>query len=418
MISFKGNHNQAPERSIMKRRKDTKGRVLRKGESQRKDGVYMYRWTDLFGERKSVYAGTLEELRREEDAVQAELQSGIRRNNITLNDQIEWYLSTRGQLKSSTRENYIYYYHHTIENSFLGRMRVRDIRKSHILKFYADCKAKGYSNGTIAILQKILHPAFELALDDDVIGKNPSKGCLKDYSDFTEKKQALTLDEEKEFLSRVKESPRMNWLYPMYAIILITGMRISEVLGLTWNDVDMENRIIHINHQLLYRYIDGKVKLYVENSAKTESGVRDLPMNDEVYALFAKQKEQWFSFCGGKTGEIDGYSGFVFISKMNRQGLPIYANNVRKNLYRIVEQNEKRKVQLPPVSPHILRHTACTRMSESGMNLKVIQYMMGHHDMRTTVQVYDHADLERVSREYEKYDELRKEKSLAEKVAN
>ncbi len=113
-----------------------------------------------------------------------------------------------------------------IENSFLGRMRVRDIRKSHILKFYADCKAKGYSNGTIAILQKILHPAFELALDDDVIGKNPSKGCLKDYSDFTEKKQALTLDEEKEFLSRVKESPRMNWLYPMYAICgrIFTGL--------------------------------------------------------------------------------------------------------------------------------------------------------------------------------------------------
>ncbi|MBR3231667.1 MAG: tyrosine-type recombinase/integrase, partial [Lachnospiraceae bacterium] len=118
-----------------------------------------------------------------------------------------------------------------------------------------------------------------------------------------------------------------------------------------------------------------------------------------------------------KTGEIDGYSGFVFISKMNRQRLPIYANSVRKNLYRIVAQNEKREVQLPPISPHILRHTACTRMSESGMNLKVIQYLMGHHDMRTTVQVYDHADLERVSRESKKYDALRREKALAERIA-
>lgn len=394
------------------KRKDTKGRVLKKGETHRKDGLYMFRWTDTCGVRQYVYAHTLEDLRREEEHIQKEIQSGVMRSNITLNEQIEWYLSTRGKLKPSTKENYRYYYHHTIEPSFLGKMKLRDIKKSHILKLYADCKAEGYANGTIAILQKILHPAFELALDDDLINKNPAKGCMKDYKDSSEKKQALTLAEEKEFLSRVRENPKMSWLYPMYAILLITGLRISELLGLTWNDVDMEKRNIHINHQLLYRYVDGQTKLYIEPSAKTSSGVRDLPMSDEVYSLFSVQREQWLRICGGKTAKIDGYTGFIFVSKMSKNKLPIYANNVRRNLRRIVSQNKEREVQLPPITPHTLRHTACTRMSESGMNLKVIQYMMGHHDMRMTVEVYDHADIERVKRENTKYDDLRREKSL------
>ena len=224
--------------------------------------------------RQYVYAHTLEDLRREEEHIQKEIQSGVMRSNITLNEQIEWYLSTRGKLKPSTKENYRYYYHHTIEPSFLGKMKLRDIKKSHILKLYADCKAEGYANGTIAILQKILHPAFELALDDDLINKNPAKGCMKDYKDSSEKKQALTLAEEKEFLSRVRENPKMSWLYPMYAILLITGLRISELLGLTWNDVDMEKRNIHINHQLLYRYVDGRQNCISNPLQKRQVGPR------------------------------------------------------------------------------------------------------------------------------------------------
>ncbi len=391
----------------MKRRVDKNGRVLKKGETQRKDGLYMFRWVDSRGRQKYIYASSLEELRKKEGSVQQEMILGITRDNVTLNEQIEWYLSTRKNLKKSTASNYMYYYNHVIKDSFLGKMRLCDIRKSHILRFYADLKDEGMANGTIAIIQKILHPAFELAVDDDVIRKNPTKGCMKDYAESQEKKTALNVEQEQEFLERVKVRSSMNWLYPFYAILLITGMRLSEALGLTWEDINMNERTININHQLLYRKINNKMLLYCQDSAKTESGNRIIPMNDEVYRLFIQQKEWWFRFCRGATAEIDGYTNFVFISKMNRNGLPIYPTSVRRNINLLVQMNEERDIQLPPMSPHILRHTAATRMAESGMELKTIQYLLGHSDTRTTLQVYNHVDLERARREHKKYDTLR-----------
>lgn len=391
----------------MKRRVDKNGRVLKKGETQRKDGLYMFRWVDSRGRQKYIYASSLEELRKKEGSVQQETILGITRDNVTLNEQIEWYLSTRKNLKKSTASNYMYYYNHVIKDSFLGKMRLCDIRKSHILRFYADLKDEGMANGTIAIIQKIFHPAFELAVDDDVIRKNPTKGCMKDYAESQEKKTALTVEQEQEFLERVKVRSSMNWLYPFYAILLITGMRLSEALGLTWEDVNMNERTISINHQLLYRKIGNKMLLYCQDSAKTESGNRIIPMNDEVYRLFVLQKEGWFRFCRGEIAEIDGYSNFVFISKMNKNGLPMYPTSVRRNINLIVQMNEERDIQLPPMSPHILRHTAATRMAESGMELKTIQYLLGHSDTRTTLQVYNHVDLERARREHKKYDTLR-----------
>ena len=156
----------------MEKRKDNKGRILKKGESQRKDGKYMFRWTDLSKKRKCIYSDSLNELREQEKKIQQEQLLGISRNNNTLNQQIEMYLASKVELRNSTIQNYSAYFDRTIKNSFLGNMRVTDIKKSHILTFYSDCSVRlQYSNGTIAILQKIIHPALELDVDDDVIRK-------------------------------------------------------------------------------------------------------------------------------------------------------------------------------------------------------------------------------------------------------
>ena len=386
------------------KRKDSKGRVLRKGESQKEDNLYMYRWTDNNRKRQCCYASTLDKLREKEKAIEKEMMLGVSRTTITLNEQIEIYLQTKNNLAKSTKSNYQYYYEHSIKDSRLGNMKVIDIKKSDILMFYKRFSDGGYSSGTIQILQKIIRPSLQLACDDNVILKNPADGCTKDYSTELEKKYALTFDEEKEFLERIKNRPRMKRYYPMYAVILETGLRISEAIGLTWDDVDMDNRTININHQVQCRTVDHKYTLYA-NETKTEAGVRIIPMTDDVYRLFAEQRKVWLSTIKAPDFEVDGYKNFVFVSHVT--GKCMNHNNVRRMLRSIVDMNKDREIQLPPISPHILRHTAATRLAESGCDIKVMQYLLGHTDVRTTMRVYNHVDPERVKREMEKLENLR-----------
>ncbi len=386
------------------KRKDSKGRVLRKGESQKEDNLYMYRWTDNNRKRQCCYASTLDKLREKEKAIEKEIMLGVSRTTITLNEQIEIYLQTKNNLAKSTKSNYQYYYEHSIKGSRLGNMKVIDIKKSDILMFYKQFSDGGYSAGTIQILQKIVRPSLQLACDDNVILKNPADGCTKDYSTELEKKYALTFDEEKEFLERIKNRPRMKRYYPMYAIILETGLRISEAIGLTWDDVDMEKRTISINHQVQCRTVEHKYTLFA-NTTKTEAGVRIIPMTDDVYRLFVEQRNVWLSTIKASDFEVDGYKNFVFVSHVT--GKCMNHNNVRRMLRSVVDMNKDREIQLPPISPHILRHTAATRLAESGCDIKVMQYLLGHTDVRTTMRVYNHVDPERVKREMEKLENLR-----------
>lgn len=392
------------------KRKDRQGKVLKKGETQRQDNTYMYRWLNNSGKRECIYARTLVELRNMEQEIEREIALGISRKTYTLNEQIERYLKTKVSLANSTRENYKYYFEHVIRESQLGKTKVIEIRKSDILLFYNYLTEQGLSIGTIKIIHKIIRPALQLACDDNVIAKNPADGCTREYTDDIEKKYALTFEEEKEFLDRINMRPRMKRYYPMYAIMLHTGLRISEVIGLTWNDIDMDKRILHVNHQIQYRKMQGYMKLYA-NDTKTNAGNRSIPMTDELYHLFIEQKKVWLMTKKEPDFNVDGYKDFVFVSHMT--GRCMNHNSIRRMMKSIVEMNNEREVQLPNVSPHILRHTACCRFAESGCDIKVLQYLMGQTDIRTTMRVYNHVDMGRVKRELNKLENLNKNREEA-----
>lgn len=385
------------------KRKDKKGRILKKGESQKNSNLYMYRWINNNGERQCCYANSLEKLREKEREIEKDIMLGVSRTAITLNEQIEIYLKVKNNLAKSTKSNYQYYYEHSIKESRLGEMKVADIRKSDILLFYKKHSDLGYSAGTIKILQRIIRPALQLACDDNVILKNPADGCTKDYSTELEKKYALTFDEEKEFLERIQNRPRMKRYYPMYAIMLKTGLRISEAIGLTWDDVNMDKKEIDINHQVQWRTVNNEYIIYASKT-KTNAGTRIIPMTEEVYKLFLEQRKVWFSTTKATDFEVDGYKNFVFVSHVT--GKCMNHNNVRRMLRSIVAMNDDREIQLPHISPHILRHTAATRLAESGCDIKVMQYLLGQTDIRTTMRVYNHVDAERVKRELEKLEKL------------
>lgn len=395
------------------KRKDNRGRILRKGESQRKDLSYMFRWTDRNGVRNTIYDNSLEELRKQEDIIQLEMLQGVCRQSITVADLIRRYFDTKASLASSTEANYLYYYNHSIKDDLIAKMKVTDVKKSDLLLFYKrKSNVDGLSNGTIRILHKIIHPAFELALDDDIIMKNPATGCMKEYPVQNETKYALSFEEENEFLERISIHPRIKKDYPFYAVMLYTGLRISEAIGLTWNDIDFNNKTISVNHQLQYRSINGKSKLYCidlkkgknKPLTKTASGVRLIPMSKKVYELLMQWRKEWMKMKKDPYFEVDGYKHFVFLSHVT--GRNHYPANVRNTIDKIVAMNKDREVQLPHITPHILRHTACTRFAEAEIDIKVVQYLMGHSDIKTTIKVYNHADVERARRAIEKYNEL------------
>lgn len=332
----------------------------------------------------------------------------ITRQKTTLNEQIERYLSVKASLAVGTSENYWYYFKKDIKQD-IGVRKLTELKKSDILEYYKGKSLNDdYSNGTIHILHKIIHPALQLAVDDDLIMKNPADGCMKEYPEDAQEKYALSFQEENEFLERLAQRARIKRYYPMIAIMLCSGLRISETLGLTWDDIDMDKKSISVNHQLQYRKVNGKMKRYVigynksQNAArtKTKSGTREIPMNDKLYNLFILQRKEWFKMEKDTEFCVDGYRDFVFLSHVT--GHPLYHSNIRRMINKIVDMNASRDVQLPPITPHILRHTACTRFLESGMDVKTVQYLMGHTDIRTTMEVYNHINMDRVKRELEK----------------
>src|SRR5699024_4087563 len=162
-----------------------------------------------------------------------------------------------------TRENYLYTWNHFLRDD-LGKRPVTQIRKSDILRFYAKHKENGMANGTIHIFQKLLRPSFQLAVDDHIISENPADGCCKNYPEEDADKPALTEEQMEIFLNCLSKL-RTKQRYDLIIRVMVgTCCRIGEIVGLTWDNVDMNERTITIDHSILYRKINGKFKFYAK----------------------------------------------------------------------------------------------------------------------------------------------------------
>lgn len=394
----------------MVRRKDNKGRVLQKGESQRKDGRYVYQYTDLQGTRKSIYAKNLSDLRKKKREAIRDLEDHIDTYGatITLNQLFDRYLSLKTNIRYSTRQNYTNMWNNNIKNTPLGNKQVGKIVKSDILKLYKNFSERGLKYSTICTFNGILVPAFDLALADDLIRKNPCIGCVKEFrKDDARERVALSRSQEREFVNYIGSSTIYAKHLPMIKVALKTGMRCGELIGLTWSDVDFDKEEISVNHQLVYRKVDGKYKFYAE-VPKTKSGTRIIPMAKEVRRELLIQKQRQIMHGTTSKEIIDGYRGFCFTTKRRAPIMPSAVNNA---LYNIVNSYNKTvkdgEEKLPKISAHILRHTACTRMAESGMDVKVLQYIMGHNSINVTMEVYNHVSPERSREEMKKTENIR-----------
>lgn len=392
----------------MERRKDNKGRVLQKGESQRKDGLYVYQYTDNSGKRKSVYATNLSELRKQEKQINRDLEDNIDTAGaeITLNEQFDKYISLKTKLCNSTRQNYIDLWNGNLRDNVLGKKKLCDIKKSDILRFYSSLSGRGLKYSTIKTFNCMISPCFDLAIDDDIIRKNPCNGCLGEFKRDSDERISLSVQEQEIFIDFIRQSKVYSAHYPLIMFMIGTAVRCGEAIGLTWKDVDFKNREVTIDHQLIYKKSGSKYGFYAD-SPKTDSGIRVIPMTSDVYGALIEQRRQQLSKGWRTNVEIDGFSDFVFSTKNRNPIMPGALNNILLNIVNRYNSKEGGQTVLPHISAHNLRHTGCTRMAEAGVDPKVLQYIMGHSRISVTMEVYNHISPDRNRKEMDKMEKIR-----------
>ena len=398
------------------KRRDKKNRVLEKGEYQKESGVYEYRYKDIHGKTRSIYSWrlTASDPQPKEKAPCEPLRDMIqdinedKHNNIdtfvakttTLNDRFDIYIEGKINLRRSTKQNYIYMYDKYVRDT-VGRMKMCDINYSIIQRLYNSMITKyGFKPNSMEALHTVLNPIFDRAVWDNIIESNPCPKAMKQIREseawVKSKKSALTLEEQKTFMDFLRTSPEYQHWTNIMVVLLGTGMRIGECLGLTWQSCKFETGEIIIDHTLNYRQdSDGHCQSYIEFAAKTVAGQRSVPMFDEVRVALLDEKQRQEK--AGTTGTvIDGLSDWVFT---NRYGTVFKPKSINAAITRICKayneaEREAAKVEgrepflLPHFTCHQLRHTFCTRLCEVEPRPKVVQAIMGHANFDTTMDVY------------------------------
>ena len=380
-------------------RKD-KGKIsLRKGEQQRPNGTFAFRWTDENGKRHAIYAETLEELRDKEQGVVKDQCDNIKAEAryVTINDMFALWAQLKRGLKDNTFQNYRYMYTMYVQPQF-GKKRISSLVKSDVKRFYNTLiDEKCLAISTVDNIHTVLHQVLGMAVDDSYIRHNPADNVLKELKQahglVTEKRRSLTLAEQNLFLTFLKQSPQYQHWYPIFAVMLGTGMRVGETVGLRWNDIDLNEGTIDINHTLIYYNHATDGCYFNVHSPKTRSGTRCIPMLDFVREAFLEEQRHQQEMGIHCEAQIDGYTDFIFV---NRFGHTQHQGTLNKALRRIIRDcndevllsGKRNPVLLPPFSCHNLRHTFTTRMCEAGVNIKVIQDTLGHADVSTTLNIY------------------------------
>lgn len=395
---------------MAEKRKDSKGRNLRTGESERKDGYYQYRWT-VNGKEKTVYATTLSDLRKKEVQIRRDIEDGIdskAADTITLDDMFNKWMESRDNLRETTLVRNRQGYDGCVKES-LGNKKIAKIKYSDVYNLFSYLAVeKQYSENYLRQINTILQAIFEIAVRDDVIRKNPCKGVISEISKkyFGERvrRHSLTFKEQESFIDYLAGHPVYCRWSPLFTVLFGTGMRVGEFAGLRWEDCDFKNNEISVNHSYSYYNVGGnkgeKMKASIFKP-KTKNGERTIPMLTEVReALLQAKEEQKKSNI--KQAVIDGYTNFCFVTKA---GNPYTSSDLNHTIYSIVDRyngeeearaaDECREPNLiRRFSVHNIRHTFASRLCENESNLKVIQDIMGHGDIQTTMNVYAEATQE------------------------
>lgn len=386
---------------MSEKRRDNRGRVLRFGESQRQDGRYAFKYKDNDGSVKFVYSWRLDKndrtpagkkrelsLREKEKQIEHDLFDHIVSNggNYTVLELVKKYVSLKTGVRHNTEANYNFVIN-IIAKADFGKLRIDKVHLSDAKGWLIKLQKEGRGYSTIHSVRGVLRPAFQMAVDDDLIRKNPFNFELASVVvNDSVTREAITRKQEREFLSFIQADEHFSRYYDGIYILFHTGLRISEFCGLTIGDIDFKEMRINVDHQLQRK----RDMTYVVEPTKTTSGTRMVPMTKEVADCFRRILANRIK--PKVEPMIDGYTGFLFLDKNE---MPMVALHWEKYFKHILDKyNSIYKVQLPKITPHVCRHTFCSNMAKSGMNPKTLQYIMGHSDISVTLNTYSHVGFE------------------------
>ncbi len=382
------------------KRRDNKGRILRNGEVQDTDGRYRFRYVDVFGKRKELYSWRLTEadplpagrkwnvpLREKEKKAMLLQFQGVAGSDMKVIELVERYISLKTGVKKTTQQGYQTVVNHLKDERFAQRaidsVRISDAK---LFLIYLQ-REKGFGYSSIHTIRGVLKPAFQLAVDDDLILKNPFAFELATVIiNDSQKREAISTEEKEKFLAFVRADKHYSRYADGFALLFATGIRISEFCGLTVRDIDFKKEILHINKQLI-RHSD---MVYRIETTKTESGKRDIPITPgirEILERIVRNRKK-----PKVETMINGVTGFLFYDKNDMPRVALHWEKYFQ--FAVAKYNRTHSIQMPRITPHVCRHTFCSEMARSGMNPKALQYLMGHSDIAVTLNVYTHIGYE------------------------
>lgn len=393
----------------MSKRKDNRKRILRKGEGQRGDGRYYFKYQDAKGDTHFVYSWKLEPydippVGKESELSLREMEKQIIRNiedgvlgydsQVTVLDLVKLYIQQKVGVRHNTLANYNFVIN-IIQKEAFGSMLIGRVKQSDAKRWLIKLQKDGRGYSSIHSIRGVVRPAFQMAVDDDMLNKNPFQFELASVvvNDSVTRK-AISREEQRKFLSFVAQDKHFSKYYDGIFILFNAGLRISEFVGLTIKDVDLNAKKLTVDRQLQRK----RNMEYVIEEPKTEAGKRIIPISDEVCAAFKRiitnrPKPKVEPMIAGKVG-------FLYLDK---NGKPMVALHWEKYFQHICQKyNSIYKVPMPKVSPHVCRHTYCSNMAHSGMNPKTLQYLMGHSDISVTLNTYTHTSFEMAEEELKK----------------
>lgn len=374
-------------------------RKLPPGICQRKDGRFQGRFT-FNGQRYTLYDRDLDELQKKMRAALYELEHGIygKLSNITLNRWFEFWIEEYKleNVKNSTIILYTTNYERYVRE-MLGDKKLDSIKPLHIQKLFNTMKQQGLSLGTIQIVNSVLNNMFTQAVKNDLIMKNPCYGAVLPKATKKERR-VMTSEEQKLFMKEIKD----DFYGPICMLALATGLRIGELTGLTWDDIDFDGHLLYVNRTLLYQKTYGEDEnTYQIQTPKSENSRRVVPMIPDVEKLLKKHRVDQMEHIlryGTNWEPIKGMENLVFTT---RNGTPVQEVYIVKYLKRVTRrlneqenllaEKEKREPEIfAPITPHTLRHTFATRAFEHGMMPKTVQEILGHSNLSITMDLYTH----------------------------
>ena len=361
--------------------KSIKGKELGKGITQRKsDGLYQGRFVNRFGKTQTIYASNLNELRKKmrEEQYEDEKALNVVTKDVTLDEWYEIWMNTcKKNCRNSTKESYATHYKRIQKE--LGWRKLTSLN----LIIMQNALNGLVSDNARKNTKKILVDMLEKAIDSDLLTKNVAKQLNTVISkEDKRERRVLTVSETELFLGEAQSS----YYYNLFVLALETGMRIGELCGLQWQDIDFEKKVLYVRHTLCYFRKDGKY-IFEMHDAKTKNGRRTIPLTTKALAALRRQRiqKQKILFKGIETEEQ--YRDLVFVTKNNR---PTQQFIVQEAICAVVNRICKVHLDYELFSPHCLRHTFATRAIENGMQPKTLQKILGHGSLQMTMDLYCH----------------------------